>query len=246
MTVLWTGSSPNWGERASKPNPTFVMPLIEEEVLSTAFLLVNDDLSSKRTLRGLSVQAAINCTSRLAMRVALSVTRANPDWKPIEMPINRRAPLVVKAPASTMSDGVRVFSSTESTYNLSRHAWDLASIGVMEEYIPGEQWEIDGCAIGGRIMFFHALLQIWNKEGTKIIDYRRNTNPSPDMLSTARKAIRALGLNDCPFCLELRSINGQWIIIEAHARLGEDPGLPAKMWDEDPREQIERWCEAWG
>jgi hypothetical protein len=91
---------------------------------------------------------------------------------------------------------------------------------------------------------FPSLLQHWNEAGDKILRYQRQEPPDRDWLSAARAAIKAVGIDDAPFCLEMRYDHrrGDWKLIEIHARLGEDHGLAALMSDEDPLVLIERAC----
>jgi hypothetical protein len=100
----------------------------------------------------------------------------------------------------------------------------------------GRQYEADGFVVGGRITFFHPLLQTW-REG-RIVEYRR-CEPPPGLCEAVTTAIRATGLDDAPFCAELRCGAGRWVLIELHARLGEDEGLAEKMWDSCPLSAIE-------
>jgi hypothetical protein len=93
--VQWIGESDYWVAPECLGEPEFIMPLSEDTVLEVA--------SMQTTARKLSLQAAINCTSRLALRVALASTGLNPCWHPLEWP----GPSVVKAPASCASLGVR-------------------------------------------------------------------------------------------------------------------------------------------
>jgi hypothetical protein len=230
--VQWIGESDYWVAPECLGEPEFIMPLSEDAVLEVA--------SMQTTARKLSLQAAINCTSRLALRVALASTGLNPCWHPLEWP----GPSVVKAPASCASLGVRFLPSNWYIAALAQVAPDLARFGVMEERIEGPQYELDGFVIGGRIEYFSPLLQHWNEAGDKILGYQRQEPPTRDWVGAALAAVKAVGIDDAPFCLEMRYDRrcGGWKLIEIHARLGEDPGLPALMSDEDPLRMIERAC----
>lgn len=193
---------------------------------------------STTSLKKASLRATFACTSRLALRVALSATGLNPQWQPMPW-----QPGVVKAPASSLNQGVRFLPTNEYVEALSKVNPELAKIGVLEEYIQGESWELDGCVIDGNIKFFHPIRQKWNEENTKILRYERLTAPGIGV--AVRKAVIAIGLNNSPFCAELRfTPRGNWKIIEIHCRLGEDAKLAAAMWDCDPLVQIENWIEA--
>ena len=221
--VQWIGDSDYWVAPECRGEPEFIMPLSEDSVLQVARM--------QTTARKLSLQAAINCTSRLALRVALAPTGLNPSWHPLEWP----GPAVVKAPASCANLGVRF---------LAQVAPDLARFGVIEERVEGPQYELDGFVVGGRIEYFSPLLQHWNEAGDRILRYQRQEPPDRDWLAAALAAVKAVGIDDAPFCLEMRHDRrrGGWKLIEIHARLGEDPGLAALMSDEDPLRVIERAC----
>ncbi|HEV3078386.1 MAG TPA: PAS domain-containing protein [Gemmataceae bacterium] len=230
--VQWIGESDYWVAPECRGEPEFIMPLSEDSVLEVATM--------QTTARKLSLQAAINCTSRLALRVALAATGLNPCWHPLEWP----GPAVVKAPASCASLGVRFLPTNWYIATLAKVAPDLARFGVIEERIDGPQYELDGFVVGGRIEYFSPLLQHWNEAGDKILGYQRQEPSAQDWLGAALTAVKAVGIDDAPFCLEMRYDRrcGGWKLIEIHARLGEDPGLPALMSDEDPLRAIERAC----
>jgi hypothetical protein len=230
--VQWVGESDYWVAPECLGEPEFIMPLSEDAVLEVATM--------QTTARKLSLQAAINCTSRLALRVALATTGLNPCWHPLEWP----GPSVVKTPASCASLGVRFLPTNWYIAALAQVAPELARFGVIEERIEGPQYELDGFVVGGRIEWFSPLLQHWNEAGDKILAYQRQEPPDRDWVDAALAAVKAVGIDDAPFCLEMRHDRqrGGWKLIEIHARLGEDPGLPALMWDEDPLRVIERAC----
>src|SRR5437868_8998849 len=85
--VQWIGESDYWAAPECLGEPEFIMPLSEDSVLEVARM--------QTTARKLSLRAAINCTSRLALRVALATTGLNPGRDPVEWP----GPSVVRAPA---------------------------------------------------------------------------------------------------------------------------------------------------
>jgi hypothetical protein len=230
--VQWIGESDYWVAPECLGEPEFIMPLSEDSVLEVARM--------QTTARKLSLRAAINCTSRLALRVALASTGLNPCWHPLEWP----GPSAVKAPASCASLGVRFLPTNWYIAALAQVAPELARFGVIEERIEGPQYELDGFVVGGRIEWFSPLLQHWNEAGDKILAYQRQEPPDRDWVDAALAAVKAVGIDDAPFCLEMRHDRqrGGWKLIEIHARLGEDPGLPALMWDEDPLRVIERAC----
>ena len=136
---------------------------------------------------------------------------------------------MVKAPSSALGSGVRHFGDViEEVAILERYAPDLAQFGVVERLVEGEQYEADGFVLGGQLRFFHPLHQTWRDR--RIVAYRR-CEPPPGLRAAVAAAVRATGLDDAPFCAELKHYDGRWTLIELHARLGEDPGLEQAMWD---------------
>jgi len=185
--------------------------------------------------------AAVNCSSRLALRVALATTGLNPEWWPFRFGGGAK-PRVVKAPSSALGSGVRQFRERiEEVALLEAFAPELAQFGVVEELVHGAQYEADGFVLGGRVTFFHPLVQSWR--GERIVAYRR-CEPPHGFRDAVARALRAVGLDDAPFCAELRHRRGRWVVIELHARLGEDAGLPRKMWPTSPLAAIEKAAEA--
>ena len=166
--------------------------------------------------------------------------RLNPRWVPLEW----NGPSVVKAPASAANLGVRFLPHNEYIGYLQTIAPDLARFGVLEEFIDGPQYELDGYVVGGVIGCFHFLLQHWNEAGDTILGYERKNPATGESLEAALTAVRSMGIDDSPFCVEMRHDlrRGGWKIIEVHARLGEDPGLGELMSDEYPLNVIERAC----
>jgi hypothetical protein len=226
--VAWIGTSRVWHPPpVNGTPPAFTMALVEDAVLQVG--------AQRDGTRHLTLVAAVNCSSRLALRVALATTGLNPEWWPYRFGGSRKR-RVVKAPASAMGSGVREFGHLiEEVQELELYAPELAQFGVVEEYVDGEQYELDGFVVGGRLTFFHPLRQSW--VGGKIVAYRR-ADPLPGLHEVVGTAVRAAGLDDSPFCAELRYAAGRWVLIELHARLGEDEGLAEEMWDSCPLRAI--------
>src|SRR5262249_13165510 len=130
--VRWVGESDYWVAPECVGEPEVIMPLSEDAVLEGACM--------QTPARKRSLPAGINCTSRLALRVALATTGLNPCWYPLEWP----GPSVVKAPASCASLGVRFLPTNWYIAALAQVAPDLARFGVIEERIEGPQYEFDG------------------------------------------------------------------------------------------------------
>jgi hypothetical protein len=226
-TIRWVGASKIWTPPQSQ-SPRFALPLVEEEVLPVAF-----DKEHSNQIR-LTKTCALNCTSRLAQRVALSQTNLNPRWSPLPW-----SPGVIKAPASCNNNGVCFNGVSEHVWLLSQYAPELANFGVMEERLFGEAFELDGARCDDRTTFFHPLRQHWNDTFNKILAYERVEAPE-GIYSAAMQAVNAVGINNCCFCIEFRRTENGWKVIEIHARLGEDLGLPEKIYDTDPLLAVEK------
>lgn len=232
-TVHWIGESPYWTVPPPSRDARFVMPLTEEAVLKVATM--------ETSARRLSLQAALRCTSRLAMRVALAPTGLNPRWRPMEW----EGPSVVKAPASCASSGVRFLPASEYIAALEKAAPELARFGVVEEWVEGPEYEVDGYVVGGSIGHFAPLREHWNEPRDRIVRYERATPPGDRWRDAVDAAVKAVGLDDAPFCVEMRyqTSTRAWRVIEIHARLGEDERLASLMSEEYPLQVIERACE---
>jgi hypothetical protein len=234
VPVEWVGESRFWKAAPRQRHAAlFTMPLVEDTVLRVAAM--------NGHTRHVSLPAAINCSSRLALRVALATTGLNPEWWPFHFG-GAAKPRVLKAPSSALGSGVRQFRERiEEVVQLEAFAPELAQFGVVEELVEGEQYEADGYVLGGDITFFHPLAQSWRDE--KIVAYRR-CDPPTGFRPAVTRALQAVGLDDAPFCAELRHCRSRWVLIELHARLGEDAGLPQKMWPSGPLLAIERAVRA--
>jgi len=125
--IRWFGESEHWQVPVCAEGPRFAMALTERWVLDVA----RCDLAARK----LSLQAGLNCTSRLALRVALASTSLNPRWTPWEW----NGAVAIKAPASAANLGVRFLHSNEYIEYLQAAAPDLARFGVLEEYVDGPQ-----------------------------------------------------------------------------------------------------------
>jgi len=223
--IYWIGNSENWDKPAhplgDPEHRPFVFPLVEEVVLEVAFSKLY--VPFKR----LSREAAINCTSRLALRKALRKAdgELNPEWL---CPTKVTGPfdgLVVKAPASCQNQGIGFAVPNEYSRRLAQYDPEMAAHGVVEQYIPGPQYEADGIVIEGKVR----LLAWTRQEGDngKIVRYVPLIYPILPEAPTEviETAVKALGLDNCPFCFEMKRQGNQWKVIDAHARLGEGRNL---------------------
>lgn len=228
--IKWIGDSKILKAGASS-NPIYALPLVEEEVLRVAF-----DKEFAPYTR-LSTRCAVNCTSRFAQRTALKGTGLNPaEWSEFLW-----QPGVIKSPASCENNGVFFPKVTEHIELLRRYSPALACVGVIEDFIEGEAWEIDGCIFDNQWFLFPPVQQFWNEDFTKIKKYKRGV-PSPSPIDAVAKCIDALELNQCCFCIELRlTPDKKWKVIEVHARLGEDSRLAEAWGVTDPIAEIENF-----
>ncbi len=223
--IYWIGNSENWDKPihpTSGRSPFYAFPLVEETVLEVAF----SPLYS--AYKRLSREAAIKCTSRFALRSALP-DELNPRWLAWH---GFEEGLVVKAPASCQNQGIGFAFPNEYSRRLSEHTPQMdtkAGTGVVEQYLPGPQYEADGVVVGGKV---HLL--VWTRqegENGNIVEYVPLIYPiEPEAPAEVIEAVvKALGLDNCPFCFEMKRTlppeAGGWKIIDAHARLGEDRRL---------------------
>jgi len=217
--IYWIGNSESWDKprhpEVGNPMKVYAFPLVEETVLEVAF----SPLYS--AYKRLSKEAAINCTGRFALRTALP-DELNPHWHGTPFPFGEG--MVVKAPASCQNQGIGFAFPNEYSRRLAQYKPNEADLGVIEQYIPGPQYEADGVVIAGKV---HLLAWVRQEgENGKIVHYvpmLKEDSPA----EVIEEAVRALGLDNCPFCFEMKRPNALtgWKIIDAHARLGEDRRL---------------------
>jgi len=226
--IYWIGNSENWDKpihptSGSVMDESYAFPLVEEAVLETAFSPVYV------RCKHLSPMAAINCTSRRALRTMLP-DELNPQWETI--PFLFLDGLVVKAPASCQNQGIGFALPNEYSRRLAQYDPSWADRGIVEQYIPGPQYEADGVVIEGKVHLLAWTLQ--EGENGKIVRYNPMRDKDGPMLPEApteiiKTVVKALGLDNCPFCFEMKYTidtgKTQWKIIDAHARLGEDRRL---------------------
>lgn len=206
-----------------------LVPLVEEAVLPCGVATSRLGLA-----RGIDTDIARRATDRRWQREALP-SDLSPAWVPDD-PRGFDFPLVVKAPASTLSRGVRVVDSPAGLRRASasldrRYADRLCAVRLRPDYevlfeafVPGEQWEVGGVLRKRRThTMFRPLRHVWNRPAGAITDYV--SGPAPrGLMDAALLAVEALGLRDCGFCVELRGEPGAWKVVEVHARTGEDDG----------------------
>lgn len=220
-----------------------IVPLVEKVVLACGLAVSKLRLSQGFRLCGNTLETAIICTDRLSQRKALEKTRLNPnfllssDRNIKENLSNIKFPIVLKKPASARSEGVRIIYDGQelSRFNLNnwattRQMYRLRQVGfkpdynfLIEEFVEGENWEVDGISRGKVTHVFQPLKQTWSKAGEKIIKYEAAV-PPPGLIDSAIKAVEASGIKWSGWCVELKGDVNNWKVIEVNARLGEDGG----------------------
>jgi len=185
------------------------VPLTEEWVLACA-------VHNFHCPEGLRTSAALAATDRHRQRTMLPGHRS-PWWEAV----SSERMLVVKMRASSLSSDL-LQPDTVAANRLAPLVGDLHRISyVIEERVPGAQYEINGVVGWGGELLHHwqAVKQTWSAVTGKIDAYE----PAPMMtqigVQMLRETIPALGLAGCGVNLEWR----QDKIMDVHARLGEDP-----------------------
>lgn len=236
--VTFFGNPTHWKNIPRAENPDFAFSLTDDVVLETAG-------QSYRHLKRISRPAALACTSRLALRVLLEQTSPclNPSWETFKFPSEN---FVVKQSVSTLNLGVRFFAYEDQLESIKKmlrtFTSDLNNRGVLEAYIEGEQFEIDGFRWNGKTEFFYPLHQTWDRKTNKILEYNRVSNYHIDhkLKLAAISALDAIGLDNSCFCVEIRLDSDlKPYIIEMHARLGDDKGLESLLWHTSPLQYIQ-------
>ena len=212
------------------PNPYYVAVNSISEINADCLVCVNSEYElitamkvEKLGVKGLSVPAALNCINRLMLRLALVGTGLNPKFRPVEI-----LPGVIKTSFSSQNTGV--YFIHEETYSevpaqLKVHFPELKAIGVWEEFVVGESFEITGFIINGEINYRRGYKQTWNSQRNRII--RFESKPITEFpLELTTLALKRLGLDNTFFDIELMLMDdGTWKLIEVNPRLGEDPRL---------------------
>lgn len=191
---------------------------------------------------------ALKAIDRYLLRGAVD-GRYNPDWQGFKY----KPQVVVKAPASSLSSGVRLLDLGAPEIDIVRRLRDLASYafedlyGVIEEFIEGDAIEVSGVKLAGQIFFFHQLRQHWTADWSRIELYERVFDYWW-LYDETLNALDQIGLDDCAFCVEWR-VTGfmQAKLIEINPRLGdEDKCYFETLWHRAITDQIEDWAqEVW-
>jgi len=182
----------------------YVIPLKEEVVLKVAKF--NDNL-----------EQIVRFVDRIQLR-SLIPSQYNLDWQPLP------EECVLKNNTSTFSDGVKIVSRLTATNDLAKIAkkYGIQPRLMVEEKIPGPQYEISGWVSSFGIFFLPMLTQHW--VGNRIVKYEpvSNAKIEQDHKTMIRKIDQMHLLPDTPFCVETRYKNGTPRIIDFNLRLGEE------------------------
>ena len=224
--IYWAGEAGVWErpDRQDLANATYVFSASEDAVWTTATMGRYD------AKRRLSRTAALRCTQRLLQRAALEGTGLNPQWCPTYLPHQ-----VVKAHQSCENSRVRFFPTTDADGDLFQAMPHLFGWGVSEAFVHGEAIEVDGIIRDGTVQFLPVVRQHWNATWDHVEGYEL-VRPLGYRTAVSR-ALRAIGLNQSAFCVELRRRGSEWVVIEVHARFGEDDRLAA-CWGGHPMEVL--------
>ena len=122
---------------------------------------------------------------------------------------------------------------------------------LVEEYVEGEQLEVDGLVRGGVPQAFGVTaLRLSPPPRFFVEGYLLPAErPAPELLELERvglQAVQALGLQEAGFCVELRRAAQRTVVIEVNGRLGQDEGL-AEMFERAlGHAPLRLWLEAMG
>lgn len=222
-------------KRLCEFSPTLIIPLSEEAVLACGRASTHLELNA-----GISMREALRCTDRREQRSWLEQTGLNPRWWTYgRSPFPSDIKLVAKAPASTLSRGVQILEPNvehdyvaiaRDVYNGARKEVSRLVLAgyippypmILEEYLLGPQYEVCGISTDDVVFCFRPLRHHWDEEERCIVEYEPidHDDTALELVEAAIKAVNAIGLTWCGWCVEIRG--PPWRIIEVNARLGED------------------------
>jgi len=234
--VFWFGHPQHWTPpKTSFEEAQWVLSATDEALPPVSQMI------EKRHITPLAAAKAVD---RYLMRQALW-SQLNPEWEYFYY----HPRVVVKAPGSAMSSGVRVVDLEAPEIEIVRQLRRLSNQpeqlrGVVEQFVEGDAIELSGVRLAGRIYFFHALRQHWSRDWTSVKSYERVFDHWWLYKETA-EALKCIGLDDSAFCVEWR-VTGyeQAKLIEINPRPGEDDkGYYEALWDRPIADQIEEWAQ---
>ncbi len=212
QTVLWVGEPDHWSP------PAFVGQSQRFVLAATDDAVPQIVAHSDGELIGITREAAINCMDRYSLRWALQ-SRFNPEWEFFDW---RNGSHVVKAPASSLSNGVTIVKSDEGEIDRLKLLGVQNLRGVVEEFIAGDAIEISGFRLKGETFFFPRVRQCWNEDWSKI-EYYGLTDGYWWLPNFTDKALDQVKLDNSCFCVEWR-VTGykQAKVLEINPRWGDD------------------------
>lgn len=235
MSIYFLGVNPYYGVVNSivDTSADCIVCTSSEEELNTA-LLVED-----RKVKGISINGALNCINRLRFRLALVGTGLNPRFSPACI-----EPGVLKLSTSVQNMGVHFLQNDTYTgiaEQMNTHFPELNNLGVWEEFVTGEHYEVSGFVINGEVNFRLPLKQTWSANKDKILKYEAiSLDKLP--LDKLLLAIERLDLDYTFFNFELiYSETLDWKLIEANTRLGEDARLDKDVLESLVNQFIEKY-----
>lgn len=209
-------------------------------------------------LPGLSVSAAELCTDKRAMKRAFirhGVSTARfaevSDHADFERALERLSlPLVVKATDLQGSKGVYIARSAESAQVAFIQAMrDTArDYCIIEEFVEGKEFGAQALVLNGEVLFVMLHGDETVLRGTEVpighyVPYERASEALKIAVETeVRKAIAALGLDNCAVNVDLIDRDGEVVVIEITGRAGANclPELTSIHFDFDYYELVAR------
>lgn len=210
--------------------PSVIIPLCEEGVLASGIT------SSRLNLKhGVLRDQAFICSNKLLQRMMLPK-----EFNPLRWfvhnenePITFEPPFVVKSTSSILGQGVRIVNNKYAIENAVKqikkkafkeitrfkNAGGQSSI-LIESFIGGDHYEVNGIAINGKVKHFFNTLSHECKEN-KIINYQiADVKVRKELEPITRRIVNIFNLDYCGFCIEYKG--PPWKVLEVHCRLGED------------------------
>jgi hypothetical protein len=216
--VLWAGKPDYWSppDRNSSGDVEGFQLAATDDGVVDVLGYVSPYLNEHKITR----EAAINCMDRYSLRMALH-SRFNPEWESFEW---RNGSHVVKAPASSLSNGVTIVKSDKEEIDRLKLLGVQKLRGVIEEFVEGDAIEISGFRLKGETFFFGQVRQRWSTDWSKI-EWYCATDPYRYwwLPGLTDKALDDVKLDNSCFCVEWRVIGyKQAKVLEINPRWGED------------------------
>lgn len=208
--------------------------MCEEAVLPVGY--ANTSLG----LPGVDLELALSITNRYLLRQKIEAVGHdawNPFWRRLTLTEAQQEdypwlPIVLKAPSSTSSYGVKVLKEHTQRLDLcveevGRQAYPYVDrlkqfgspvVYMIEQYIEGDQFCVNGVSRNQTEHLFEVVKHQWT--GDFITSYQTVKNLK--LQDMAQELADSLGLSWCGWNMEFRGQDGEYKLIDLHARLGED------------------------